>query len=86
MSKKELVMIMCPDLKSYPEAPKDQSASDLFDCPKCKEKMWLSDKKKGVILFSSAIGRDVVLACYPCMTEMAINDHASILDAKVINL
>lgn len=86
MSKNDLVMIPCPDLKSYPEAPKDQSASDLFECPKCKEKMWLSQKKKGAIMFSAAIGKKIILACYPCMTEMVENDHALILDAKQVNL
>lgn len=86
MKDNPLAMFPCPDLKSYPEAPKDQSHSELFDCPKCKDKMWLSEKKKGAILFCAAIGKEIVLACYPCMTEMALNDHAMILDAKKIEL
>lgn len=88
MKKKEndLVMFPCPDLKSYPEAPKDQSESELFDCPKCKDKMWLSVKKKGYLMFSAALGKKIVLACYPCITEMAENDRALILDAKQLNI
>jgi len=83
---KDLVMFPCPDLKSYPEAPADQSESELFDCPKCKEKMWLSVKKKGYITFCAVLNKKIVLACYPCIKEMAENDHALILDAKQVNI
>ncbi len=33
--------------------------------------MWLSDKKKGHLLFSSCIGKDILLACYDCIKKMA---------------
>lgn len=38
---------MGPPLSDYEKPPEDQSHSELFDCPKCNEKMWLSEKKKG---------------------------------------
>lgn len=66
----DCVVVMCPPLLDYPEPPKDQSHSELFDCPKCKSKMWLSQKKKGVILFTSCIGKEIILACYNCITKI----------------
>lgn len=83
---KEAVMIACPPYCDYPEAPKDQSHSELFDCPKCQQKMWLSEKKKRVLMFSSCIGKHIILACYHCITKMAQDDPALILDAKQVNL
>lgn len=76
---KEAIMIMCPPLSDYPEYPKDQSHSELFDCPKCKEKMWLSDKMKGMLMSSACINKHIILACYKCIKDMVINDP-SILD------
>lgn len=69
MTKKDLVVIMCPPLSRYKEPPKDQSHSDIFDCPKCKCEMWLSDKKKGILIFSSFLGKAIMLACYDCIAK-----------------
>lgn len=82
----EAVMVACPPLADYPEAPKDQSHCELRACPKCKEQMWLSDKKKGVLLFSSCIGKDIILACYHCITKMVNEDPSLILDSKMVNI
>jgi len=75
----EAIMIMCPPHDDYPEAPKDQSHSELFDCPKCNNKMWLSDKKKGILMFSSCLEKEIILACYHCITKM-VNDNPQIMD------
>ena len=80
------VIIMCPPLAEYPEAPKDQSHSELFDCPKCKQKMWLSEKKKGALLFSACIGKEIVLACYHCITKMVHKDPDIVMQAKKVDL
>lgn len=80
------VMVMCPPYPEYKEAPKDQSHSELFDCPKCKGKMWLSEKKKGVLMFSSCIGKEIILACYHCITKMAKEDPSIILGSKKMDL
>ena len=51
--KKDLVVIACPPHSEYVTQPDDQSHCELFECPKCKSKMWLSKKKKGIIMFAS---------------------------------
>lgn len=85
-SKKELVIVACPPYPEYEDAPEDQSVSDLFDCPKCDGKMWLSQKKKGVIMFSSCIGRDILLGCYDCITKIAKEDPNLFLKSKKMRL
>jgi len=84
--KNNSVVIMCPPLADYPEAPKDQSASELFDCPKCKQKMWLSEKKKGALLFSACINKDIVLACYHCITKMVKENPSIVMQSKKVDL
>lgn len=84
--KKEPVIVMCPPLSDYPEAPKDQSKSELFDCPKCKQKMWLSEKKKGVLAFASCIGKPIILAFYPCIEEMVKKDPSLIMKHKRVDI
>lgn len=63
----DLVVVMCPPLSSYVKKPDDHSHSEIFDCPICKEKMWLSDKKKGLLLFASCLKKDILLGCYDCI-------------------
>lgn len=83
---KDLVIVMCPPLSSYPEAPKDQSHSELFDCPKCKQKMWLSEKKKGVLMFASCVGKAILLGCYGCIKEKVESESSLFLDSKKVDL
>lgn len=82
----ETAIIMCPPYPEYKEAPKDQSHSELFDCPKCKGKMWLSDKKKGVLIFASCINKEIILLCYHCITKMAQKDPSIFMDSKKVDL
>ena len=82
----DAVMVMCPPSPEYKEAPEDQSHSELFDCPKCKNKMWLSQKKKGVLMFASCIGKEIILACYNCITKMAKEDPSLFMESKKVYL
>lgn len=82
----DLVIIMCPPLSDYEKAPDDQSLSDLCECPKCKQKMWLSDKKKGVILFSACLEKEILLACYHCITQLAKDDPSLFIYSKQVPL
>ena len=82
----DCVIVMCPPHSDYSEAPKDQSHSELHECPKCKNEMWLSDKKKGILMFSSCIGREIILACYHCITKMAEEDPSLFLFSKKMDL
>lgn len=84
--KNELVVIMCPPYSEYKEPPKDHSHSELFDCPKCKQKMWLSEKKKGVLMFSSCLGKDILLGCYECIKKYAEENVEQFLNTKRVDL
>lgn len=86
MKKENLVVVMCPPLSDYPEAPKDQSYSELFDCPKCDAKMWLSDKKKGVLMLSSCLNTDILLACYPCIEKEVKANPEMFRQNQLVNL
>ena len=87
MSKsKDLAVIMCPPYPEYKEYPKDQSHSELFDCPKCKGKMWLSEKKKGVLMFASGLGKDILLACYDCITKLAEEDPELFRESEKVDI
>jgi hypothetical protein len=83
---KDLLIIMCPPHPEYKEAPKDQPNSELRDCPKCKLKMWLSEKKKGAILLSSCIDREIILACYNCIAKIAQADPSLFFEFNKIDL
>lgn len=86
MKNKDLVVIMCPPLSDYKEAPKDQSHSELFDCPKCNEKMWLSDKKKGALMFASCLDKEILLGCYHCIKKIAQEDPPLFTECKKVEL
>ena len=83
---KDLTIITCPPLEDYPGAPKDQSHSELLDCPKCKNKMWVSEKKKGVIMFSACLGNDILLRCYRCLAKEVKDDPVYFKDSMRIDL
>jgi len=82
----DLVIVMCPPYPEYKEAPKDQSHSELRDCPKCKNQMWLSEKKKGMLLFASCINKEIILACYHCITKMAQEEPELFTESKRVDL
>lgn len=82
----ELVIIMCPPYSEYEEAPNDQSHCELFDCPKCGLKMWLSQKKKGVLMFASCLGSDILFGCYDCIRERAANEPSLFINSETVDL
>lgn len=79
-------MIMCPPLSDYSEPPKDHSHSELYDCPGCKQKMWLSDKKKGILAITSALNNEIILRCYLCITKIAEENPGFFKDSIDIEL
>ncbi len=83
---KDCVIIICPPYPQYKKAPDDQSHSELFDCPKCKEKMWLSVKKKGAIMFASFIEKEIILACYDCIEIMVQEQPGLFIESKQVDL
>jgi ssDNA-binding Zn-finger/Zn-ribbon topoisomerase 1 len=83
---KNCAVIICPPYPEYKEALKDQSASELFECPKCNEKMWLSQKKKGVIMFAACLNRDILLACYDCIKNRAKEDPEFFTNSEQVKI
>jgi uncharacterized protein YbaR (Trm112 family) len=84
--KKDLAIVMCPPYQEYKEQPKDQSHSELFDCPKCKGKMWMSEKKKGVLRFASVLGMEILLACYDCIAKLAKSNPEYFIDSERVDI
>lgn len=72
---KDLVVLMCPPFSDYPNPPEDHSHSELFDCPRCNEKMWLSDKKKGALTLAACMKTETLLGCYPCIKKYVEEQH-----------
>jgi hypothetical protein len=86
MQMTDLVVVMCPPYHEYKEAPEDQSYSELQDCPKCKRQMWLSEKKKKLLMFAACLEKDILLACYDCITQMAKDDPSLFTESEQVNL
>jgi len=72
----------CPPLSRYPEPLKDQSHAELIDCPKCKEKMWITDKKNGALMFASFLNQDILLGCYDCIEKHAEENASAMSMSK----
>ncbi len=81
-----VVIIPCPPKSDYPESPKDQSKSELHDCPKCNEKMWLSEKKQDALESLSRANKEIILACYHCIKELVDERPELILNASKVNI
>jgi hypothetical protein len=69
MKDEKLTFIFCAPLSKFPEQPKDYSSSCLVDCPMCKEKMWLSSKKREMILISNKANRKLIMYCFDCFEK-----------------
>ncbi len=82
----DCVIVACPPYPEYKEYPKDQSHSELTDCPRCSSKMWLSQKKKGVLAFSSCLHKEIILACYDCIRKLAEENPSLFRSSKQVDL
>jgi hypothetical protein len=83
-SSNDCVVVMCPPYPEYQEAPEDHSHSELFDCPKCNSQMWLSEKKKGVLMFSSCLNKEIILGCYNCVKRLL--EEPSLSTAEILKV
>lgn len=75
-------IIMCPNLKRYPEAPKDQSISRITNCPYCGDKVWLSKKKEALM---QNLHR-YELYCYDCIEAKAKKNPEFVTEALRIDI
>lgn len=69
MKKEEqhLFIIPCPPIKDFPEAPEDQPSSEIVKCKHCDKGMWLSKKKRLLIMEKP----DAFVSCWHCLLDMA---------------
>ena len=82
----DLVVIMCPPHPEYKEPPSNHSVSELRDCGHCKSKMWLSQKKKGLLLFSALLHKDIFVGCYTCAKKFLIENSDKATEFKEVRL
>lgn len=82
----DIHIFICPPLAEYPQAPSDHSASELIDCPKCNEKMWLSIKKKNMIKKIKKNKTELFLGCYSCFVKFAQENGNDVDELFVIDL
>lgn len=86
MNTDDYVIVMCPPYPEYKEQPEDQSLCELRDCPKCDGKMWLSEKKKGILMSYACLQKEIILACYNCITELAKKNREMFTGATRVHL
>lgn len=86
MNHDDCVIVMCPPYPEYKEQPKDQSHCELFDYPKCKEKMWLSEKKKGMLMFASRLNKEIILGCYDCIKKIVKKNPKILMQTTQVDL
>ncbi len=83
---KTVAVIFCPPLSSYKEQPSDISKCELIDCPLCKEKMWLSEKKNAIKKLCEITKREIFFGCYDCFEKEFKNNKEIYADFKVIRI
>lgn len=67
--KSNKTLIGCIPLSAHPTHPTDQTPCVIWDCPTCKEPMWVSELKRG----HQAAHPDVVeIDCMRCIAKESI--------------
>jgi len=64
-----IMVVMCPPFSKYPIPPDDQPGCVEEICNHCKNKMWVSAKKR--LIISAAPIERLLVACYDCIEKMA---------------
>ena len=82
----DVVVLFCAPFSLHPEQPTDQSKSELVDCATCKEKMWLSKKKKHMANLAYGLGKEILMECYICFKKRVKEDPSIMLDSLRIDL
>ena len=70
-----LAIIFCPPLSKHPLQPSDMSVCTLEECPDCKNKMWLSFKKKQILESTKLLKVESICICYDCVIPRAERDE-----------
>jgi len=48
--------------------------------------MWLSEKNKGALMFSACLEKEILLACYDCITKLAQEEPELFTDSQKVDL
>ncbi len=84
--KNALAIVICPPYPQFEEGPSDQSRCQLVECPHCKNKMWLSEKKKGVIQFAAVMCKRLLISCYDCIEKVAKDNPELFRDSERVDI
>lgn len=79
---KNLFVIAGTPFRDFPQPPSDQPGSELVKCPQCNKKMWLSKKKRQMILSMN----DLFVACWYCILEMQFNGDFKDAEIRAFNI
>lgn len=63
---------------------KEQPGIELFDCPECLKKMWVSKKKRKLLKTCQQNNVDYLYACWNCMKE-DFSENKDLRGAKEIH-
>ena len=75
-------IIMCANLKRFPEPPKGYSESKVINCPHCRAEVWISQKKQNLM---QNLHR-YELYCYDCLETKAISNPKFITEALRLDI
>lgn len=67
MEDENLFIIPGMPFKDFPQAPEDHPGSKLVKCKHCDKQMWLSEKKRLLIMEHP----DPFVACWHCLLDLA---------------
>jgi hypothetical protein len=82
----QINIIPCPPLSDYKKQPADQSKCTAEECPKCHQKMWLSEKKKAIMLFAKETDKQLLVACYHCIMKIAEENPEIISKSPIVTI
>lgn len=79
---KELFIIAGMPLADFPEHPSDQVDCKLSTCKYCEKQMWLSRKKRDLIIEMP----DAFVICWHCLIKRAKNKEFAHCDIQRVDL
>ena len=78
----DFYFIPCPPLSDFAVELDDQSPAMALDCKYCGEKMWLSQKKKKLMMDKP----ELIPICWRCLTQKAMSGEFKDCEPETINI
>jgi hypothetical protein len=73
----KIAIVPCPPVKHYAVQPQDQSKCTKENCAYCGQEMWLSEKKKIIIMARHLMEKETWVGCYDCFLKTALEKSNS---------